>query len=53
MCFFRKRNKIVAENLLEKRLQEISKKGLENAHTIDFTKEYQNSIKILEKRKIR
>lgn len=35
---------------LEERLEEINKKGLENAHTIDFSKEYENSMKILQKR---
>lgn len=34
---------------LQDRLEEISRNGLENAHTIDFSKEYENSKKILEK----
>ena len=37
---------------LEKRLDEINKRGLENAHTIDFSKEYENSKKILRKAKL-
>lgn len=34
---------------LQDRLEEISRNGLENAHTIDFSKEYENSKQILEK----
>lgn len=34
---------------LQDRLEEISCNGLENAHTIDFSKEYENSKQILEK----
>lgn len=35
-----------------KRLEEIARKGLENAHTVDFSKQYENSMKILQKAKI-
>lgn len=35
-----------------KRLEEIARKGLENAHTVDFSKQFENSMKILQKAKI-
>ena len=38
------------EEILSRRLEEMAQRGLDNAHTIDFTEQAENSMKILAKR---